>query len=83
MILEIININHNGNPKESVRIKWLVALKIYGNKPNKFNDVRKTNKTIRKWCITGRLRELVRDAWSFIKDICPDKNIKAGVVVIQ
>lgn len=48
MILEIININHNGNPKESVRIKWLVALKTYGNKPNKFNDVRKTNKTIRK-----------------------------------
>ena len=62
IILEIISISHSGRPNERVRIRWLVTLKTYGKRPKRFRDVRKINKTIKKWCITGRLIELVRDA---------------------
>jgi hypothetical protein len=42
----IINLNHKGRAKDSVKVIWLVLVKIYGNNPKKLLKRMKENKEI-------------------------------------
>lgn len=41
-----IKLNHKGKAKAKVKVKWLVLVKIYGNKPKKLLNIIKENKEI-------------------------------------
>ena len=66
---KIINLNHRGNAKVSVRVMCLEAVKIYGNKPKKLFITIKINKAINMkeepWKAVGPSRVL-NSLWSLI-----------------
>lgn len=39
-----MNLNHKGNAKVKVKVKWLVLVKIYGNNPKKLLNIINANK---------------------------------------
>jgi len=48
-----IKLNHKGRAKDSVKVRWLVLVKIYGNNPKKLLKRIKVNKEINIKVVLG------------------------------